>query len=170
MSRCVSESTRPGSPRHHPIIAGLVLTLVVLSACSADPTGAGSIDRSGRLPPGLSGQIAYSTLVTAGGPSGSTLQGLVHVVDIAAGIPRTVYEPRGKVIEGLSWAPDGLHLAVQTLEFRPLGPHGENNSIREIHLIDRTRPMGATSRSVACAEPARGSISSPLVAALPSAS
>lgn len=85
------------------------LLLAVTLGCGGDDHSGPSVQP---LPPGLTGRIAYVHTELVAGYFEYTL----HVLDLATGKSRLIYTaPARAQIWGVTWAPRGAQLVVQTL-------------------------------------------------------
>src|SRR5258708_19983311 len=113
----------------------LVLLLSLALGCGGDG-GTGTAGRGQRpFPAGLTGKVALVTegVITSG--SVSYTQTKVHVIGRADPVDRVIYTAQDVDLQGLTWAPDGQHLLIQTLKFQ-IGPNGENQSTWELHVLN----------------------------------
>ncbi len=113
----------------------LVLLLSLALGCGGDGGTGPTVGRIGPFPAGLTGKVALVTegVITSG--SVSYTQTKVHVIDLADPVDRVIYTAQDVDLQGLTWAPDGQHLLIQTLKFQ-IGPNGENQSTWELHLLN----------------------------------
>ena len=119
------------------------LALASLSiACTADgptyPNGSAEVGPIGPFPTDLTGKVAFATEVVRQTSTRAYIETKLHVIDIAAPEDRVIYTAKDLFIEGLSWAPDGEQLVMQTFKLQDPGPNGENRDIWELYLLGVT--------------------------------
>ena len=105
-------------------------------ACGDGGTGPGNDDAGvtiGPIPAGLAGKVAF---VTVHHPAEQSSESRLHVVTMAEQVDRVIYTVRDKFIEGITWAPDGEHLVVQTFQLHWSDDITEIYSTHELRRID----------------------------------
>jgi WD40-like Beta Propeller Repeat len=110
-----------------------LLSLALACGTALEP-GSGAVGPIGPFPAGLTGKVAFTTQVVITTQSHAYTQTQLHVIDMADS-DRVIYTGRDVMVQGLTWAPDGEHVVLQTYLFQEPGPNGENRSIWQLHLL-----------------------------------
>jgi tricorn protease-like protein len=115
--------------------AGTVALLVAAGACGDGGTGPQppvTIGPIGPFPNGLTGKMAFGTSSVIHSGSRAYTESKLHVIDIADPRDRVIFTGRDVFIEGLTWAPDGEHLVMQTYIWNV----GMDTAIRQLHRLN----------------------------------
>jgi Tol biopolymer transport system component len=100
------------------------------------PDGTLVVGPIGPFPSGVTGEVAFATLISRTTSTRAYTQTEVHVIDMADPVDRVIFTAEDLIVEGLTWAPDGKHLVMQSHKFQPPGPNGENRDIFRLRLLD----------------------------------
>lgn len=114
-----------------------LLSLALACGAGTEPNrgGGGAIGPIGPFPTGLTGKVAFVTYTHVTSPPQPHSEQEVHVIGIADPADRAIYTTQDVDVEGLTWAPDGEHLVIQTFKLK-VGPNGENQSTWQLHLLN----------------------------------
>jgi tricorn protease-like protein len=119
-------------------LVSVVGVLAVIAGCSVgtEPNGSGAVGPIGPFPAGLTGKVAFATEVVVTTPSRAYIETKLHIIDVAHPVDSVIFTGRDLFVMGLTWAPDGEHVVMQTFAYQDPGPNGENNNIIQLHRLN----------------------------------